>query len=529
MMIKPDRYEVAVHEHRHAHFTRSPHGVFVVDTLGRFLYVNPAGETLAGYPAAHLRRMSVRDIRIEELPGLLKQFFRRIFLQGNARRVIALTDGHGAIKWVEIDVTRVDRDRFICFCRDITALERFESYPHSAAARCHELINTLPDIFYVFSERRGGIYWSPSVETVLGYSLESLHSNKLIWNKSIHPEDMAAVTQVITADKLGKLSIAEYRIRDAKGNWIWLYDRSMALRTEDGDLVVKGLATKIMRPKSVQGKRDRETDRLQEEIAEKDMLFSIIAHDLKSPLSGVLTLTRMMLTDQESMSREELRAATYSMNDTVERTYKLLENLLSWARLQRDQIAFNPSSHSLLDIMREGLEIPLGRAELKSITVDWDVPDGFHVHADQAMLVTILRNLLCNAVKFTHPGGSILICAHECGGQTSISIHDTGVGMDQKTMNVLFAVKSSSKGLGTSGERGTGLGLLLCRELVRKHGGGIRVVSALGKGTTITITLPGPGYPPRERGGASQRQGVARITALCSPKHCTRQTAKLDI
>ncbi len=221
------------------------------------------------------------------------------------------------------------------------------------------------------------------------------------------------------------------------------------------------------------------------------MLFSIIAHDLKSPLSGVLTLTRMMLTDQESMSREELQAATYSMNDTVERTYKLLENLLSWARLQRDQIAFNPCSHNLLDIMREGLEIPLGRAELKTIAVDWDVPDGFSVHADQAMLVTILRNLICNAVKFTHPGGNILIRASECGGQASISIQDTGVGMDQKTMNGLFAVKSSSKGLGTSGERGTGLGLLLCRELVRKHGGEIRVVSVLGQGTTITITLPG--------------------------------------
>jgi PAS domain S-box-containing protein len=492
MMTKPDHYDVTAHDHRHAHFTRSPHGVFVVDARGRFLYVNPAGATLAGYPAAHLRRMSVRDIRIEELPGLLKQFFRRVFREGTARRVIALTDGHGAKKWLEVDVTRVDRDRFVCFCRDRTALERFESYPLTPVARCPELINTLPDIFYVFSERRGGVYWSPSVETVLGYSLEKLYSNKLVWNTSIHPEDMAAVTQVITADKLGKLSIAEYRIRDAQGNWRWLYDRSMALRTEDGDLVVKGLATEITRPKSVQGKRDRETDRLQEEIAEKDLLFSIIAHDLKSPLSGVLTLTRMMLTDQESMSREELRAATYGMNDTVERTYKLLENLLSWARLQRDQMAFNPSSHDLLDIMREGLEIPLGRAELKSIAVDWDVPDGFHVHADQVMLVTILRNLLCNAVKFTHPGGSILISARACGGQASISIQDTGVGMDQKTMNGLFAVKDSSKGLGTSGERGTGLGLLLCRELVRKHGGGIQVVSVLGQGTTITISLPYP-------------------------------------
>jgi PAS domain S-box-containing protein len=491
MTTSPEQNEVACHDHPHAHFTKSPHGVFVVNRLGRFLYVNPAGETLAGYAATQLRLMSVRDIRIEELPGSMKQFFRRVFREGTGQRIIALTDGRGAKKSLEVAVTRVDRDQFVCVCRDMTALDRFEIHSHTALTRCHDLINTLPDIFYVFSERPGGAYWSPSVETVLGYSFESLHANKLLWNKSIHPEDMAAVTRLITADNLGKVSTAEYRIRDAKGNWRWLYDRSMALRTEDGDLVVKGLATEISRTKALRGEHDKETDRLQEEIAEKDLLFSIIAHDLKSPLSGVLALTRMMLTNQVSMSREELQAATYSMNDSMERTYKLLENLLSWARLQRDQIAFNPCSHNLLDILQEGLEAPLGRAELKSINVDWDVPDGFHIHADQAMLMIILRNLLCNAVKFTHPGGSIQVSARECGGQTSISIQDSGVGMDQKTMNALFAVTSSPKGLGTSGERGTGLGMLLCRDLVRKHGGKIRVVSAPGKGTTVSITLPG--------------------------------------
>lgn len=360
-----------------------------------------------------------------------------------------------------------------------------------------ELVTTLPDIFYIFSDRRGGMYWSPSVEKVLGYSVDQLHAKKMLWNKSIHPDDMVAVTRFITPDKLGKPLIAEYRIRDSAGKWKCLYDRSIAVRTNDGETIVKGLATDITLRKTAERNMGEKSALLEQVIREKDMLFSIIAHDLRSPFSGLLALLRMMRDEYGTIPSEERQAILGSMSDSAERIYMLLENLLSWARLQRGQIVFNPQLSNLLQLTRERpLAAPLHRAAQKQITVSFDIPEDLRVHADQPMLLTILRNLLCNAVKFTHPGGHIQVTARiSANNESIISIRDTGVGMSRNALDKLFALRSAQEGVGTSGERGTGLGLMLCHELVSRHGGRIQVESTPGEGTTFHILIPGPSCP----------------------------------
>lgn len=222
----------------------------------------------------------------------------------------------------------------------------------------------------------------------------------------------------------------------------------------------------------------------------KDKLFSIIAHDLRSPFSSILGFSEMLIENIENIEIAETKKYLKYINTSANNTYNLLDNLLNWAKSQTGQINAKPEHSNLALLVNKVFEILAPNAKLKHISLNYIPSDEFIVYADINMLRTIFRNLISNAIKFTHPEGKINIIAIQNHNFLEITISDNGVGMDQARLNNLFKLRTNSTTPGTAREKGSGLGLILCKEFIEMHGGKIWVTSQLGKGSHFTFTLP---------------------------------------
>ena len=232
-------------------------------------------------------------------------------------------------------------------------------------------------------------------------------------------------------------------------------------------------------------------DQLRLSNSEKDKFFSIIAHDLKGPLSAFVQATQVILENQDSLGKEEIVGLTESMKSDASSVYKLLENLLEWSRLKRGVIEFNPVRINILSWVRAILDLTSDTASRKNITLSSTVSPEDEICADQNMLDSILRNLVSNAIKFTPEGGRVTVSASSIRSQeVIIRVSDSGIGMDSELKSKLFKLNEKVSRLGTNGESSSGLGLLLCKEFVEKHKGKITVESKPGEGSTFIFTIP---------------------------------------
>jgi len=226
--------------------------------------------------------------------------------------------------------------------------------------------------------------------------------------------------------------------------------------------------------------------------ATKDKFFSIIAHDLKSPFFGFLGLTKMMSENINDFNPTELQDISKSMQKSANDLYKLLENLLEWSKMQRGLTEFNPEVCFLSYIIKINIDILSQFARQKDIEIINYISENLTAKADVSMLNTIIRNLISNAIKFTPRGGKIVIGITDKPSDDYIIIHvrDTGIGMSKELIAKLFRIDEKVSRTGTEGESSTGLGLMLCKEFIEKHGCRIWVDSKVGIGSTFNFTLP---------------------------------------
>ncbi|MFA6598267.1 MAG: transporter substrate-binding domain-containing protein [Ignavibacteriaceae bacterium] len=235
----------------------------------------------------------------------------------------------------------------------------------------------------------------------------------------------------------------------------------------------------------------QQNKQLHEVNATKDKFFSIIAHDLRSPFQGFLGMTKMMAENSGEFSTEESSKLSKEMNQSAENLFKLLQNLLEWARIQNGTMDFTPGDFVLKEIVDDNLEAIKQSAKQKGITITNEVTEELMVFVDERMLRSILSNLISNAVKFTRRGGEVTLKAKTVPNNlVEISVADTGIGLSESTLNKLFKIDEKVGRKGTDGEPSTGLGLLLCKEFVEKHGGKIWAESEKEKGSTFYFTVP---------------------------------------
>lgn len=230
---------------------------------------------------------------------------------------------------------------------------------------------------------------------------------------------------------------------------------------------------------------------LKELNASKDKLFSIIAHDLRSPFQALLGISELLSTEVDDFSREEIKKFSVEMNNSLKNQYKLLENLLEWSQLQTGKMQYAPVNIGLTEFVNNVFLLLAENAFKKNIILTNLVLPSTFLLADATLLQSILQNLLANAIKFTKHGGDIQVLARQAeDGMMKIFVKDTGVGISKENLLKIFRTDSTITTKGTENEKGTGLGLLLCKEMIERHGGKIWVESELEKGTTFSFTLP---------------------------------------
>ncbi len=232
------------------------------------------------------------------------------------------------------------------------------------------------------------------------------------------------------------------------------------------------------------------TEQLKHLNQTKDKFFSIIAHDLKSPFLGFLGLTEMIASGDDELSKTELMEYSKSIHESASTLFRLIENLLEWAQMQRGSISYTPKAIELQRIAAQCIETIKYKAEQKGIAIINEIPQTQKVFADDKMTYTILRNLLTNSIKFTKRDGKVVISVKKTDNKlVEISVCDTGIGMSADNVKKLFKIEEKVSSAGTEGESSTGLGLLLCKEFIEKNGGTIWVESQVGKGSTFTFSL----------------------------------------
>lgn len=235
---------------------------------------------------------------------------------------------------------------------------------------------------------------------------------------------------------------------------------------------------------------DEKNAQLEEVNASKDRFFSIISHDLRSPFVGLLGLTQLISEEFENYSREKIHSIITKLYKSTENLYALIENLLTWSRLQRGMIECQPQPIIMRTAVQRTMAVLTSNAEQKDIELRNVIAPEAVGYMDMKMLDTVLRNLISNALKFTRSNGSITVSAEEHDGMLTIAVADTGIGLGPEHVPKLFQIDSKFTRTGTANERGTGLGLILCKEFVERNGGTIRVESEEGVGTTFFFTAP---------------------------------------
>lgn len=221
---------------------------------------------------------------------------------------------------------------------------------------------------------------------------------------------------------------------------------------------------------------------------DKDHFFSILAHDLRSPFSAIISLTELLKKNVRDYDIRQIENFIHHINVSARSTFNLLEDLLMWARSQSGKLSFKPQLLNFTEVCQDIVSDMKVSAETKNITINILVTEKIDVYADIDMLKTILRNLISNAIKFTNNGGHVDVFVRQLNSRITISISDNGIGIPQQSLNKLFDITQKHTTTGTANETGTGLGLLLCKEFVEKHGGEIWVESK--NGSDFKFTLP---------------------------------------
>ncbi len=260
---------------------------------------------------------------------------------------------------------------------------------------------------------------------------------------------------------------------------------------DKGDVVqVIEYSLDITERKKIEHQLARQTEELLELNSTKDKFFSIIAHDLRSPFNAMLGLSELLATSYYDFD-DAMR--TESVNDIYQaskQAFGLLENLLEWARAQTGKIEFLPSKFKINGLVHETFSVVSSSAENKHIHLKVTGNEEIVAFADRNMIYTIMRNLVTNAIKFTPENGNITLSIIENQDDIQFSVADTGLGISEENIGKLFRIDKTFSKLGTAQEKGTGLGLILCKEFVDKHGGTISVESKLNVGSIFTVTLP---------------------------------------
>ena len=384
------------------------------------------------------------------------------------------------------------KDVIIATARDISDRKKSENEIAKIQSRLALIFKKFPNM--VLYETNGpNDFISDNVADMLGYPPYLFINNVKFINSIVHPDYSKVLEKKIHSwmeQNDSKNLKIEYPCKRADGEYIWIEDFLQKETTPEGKNFIIGTMIDITERKTQMEQLEKYTDELKNLNSSKDKFFSIIAHDLRSPFNGLLGFSTVMLEELQDLTSDEIKEYAGYIHTSAKTVYNLVDNLLQWSRIQTGRIEYQPIKIDLYEEVFKTLELFNSNAITKRIKLINEIHMNSFVHADQNMLRSILQNLISNGIKFTKTSGTIRISSKEKNHFIETEIADSGVGIETKDIVKLFRIDSQFSNLGTANEEGTGLGLILSKELVEKNKGQIWVKSTVKKGTSFFFTLP---------------------------------------
>ncbi len=383
------------------------------------------------------------------------------------------------------------KNRF-CFLAliNFTPQKMKEELLKDSEARFENIANTAPVMIWIADVE--GLF-SFVNEVWLNYSGKKIGDHLgMNWLRDVHPEDQEKLlSKYGDVFRSRKPFTFEFRLKRKDGKYEWMIIKGTPrFNSENIFMGFIGSCTNINAQKEYEEKIKKVNAELLEINKSKDKFFSIISHDLRSPLGGLMQILEILTESYDTLEEAEKLEIINEAADTSRNTFALMENLLEWSRIQTGKILYEPVKMEILPVIKNLESLYNQNLKNKAITCRIDIEPGISVFADVKMTQTILRNLISNAIKFTKPSGTVSVTAESNAGYVTIKVIDIGVGIDEKDIDKLFRADISHSTKGTAKESGTGLGLILCKELVEKQGGKIWVESKKDQETTFYFTLP---------------------------------------
>jgi len=379
--------------------------------------------------------------------------------------------------------------------QDITERKMSEEALRKSEARLSNVIEGTNVGTWEWNIQSGETVFNERWAEIIGYKLDELRPTSIkTWIDLARTDDLPEVEEQLKDVFAGTRPLydIECRMKHHNGDWVWVHTRGKVVEwTKDSKpLRMTGTHTDITERKLGEEKMVQLNLQLKELNAAKDKFFSIIAHDLKNPFNAIIGFSNILIEQINKKDYEGITEYAGIILDSSKRAMSLLSNLFQWSRSQTGRMEFNPESIELVGLINDVIKLSNDSAQQKSITITKELPQSLNISADKAMINAILRNLISNAIKFTNKDGNIIISAQQEQNEVVVTVCDNGVGIRKDAIEKLFRIDESYTTAGTQKEKGTGLGLLLCKEFVFKHGGKIWVTSEFGKGSSFCFTIP---------------------------------------
>jgi len=472
-------------------------GIGLVDTEERFIFANPAAERIFGVdPGTLMNRNLMEFLKPESVDEVLRETQKRsqseqssyeieIVTPGEEHRVLLVTASP------QFDDNATFTGTFGVF-RDLSERKKIEESLKQSEERFRKLAETAADgiisidsegIIRLFNQSAGKIFGYDPTE-VIGNKVELFIPEEY---GDLHMKGIFRYLETGNAKVLGKTVELTAKRRNGIIFPIELSLSEVKVGEESNFI---GMIRDISERKIAESRLAEFNEELKELNATKDKFFSIIAHDLRNPFNLLLGYSNILAEEIENKNFGEAQALSSRIYSVSKSTYSLLENLLTWSQVQTRNISFRKESFNLDEILAPELKLMTAMAEQKSILLVNQINNLAELNADINMIITVIRNLVNNAIKFTMQGGVVTLSSETGDNGITIHVSDTGIGMSKEEVNKLFDVSKAVSKPGTAREKGTGLGLILCKEFVTLHGGNIHVESEPGHGSRFSFTIP---------------------------------------
>ncbi len=457
---------------------------------GRYIDVNQSFLNSSGYS-------------LEEIVGYTSQELNLWVRQSERESLIDQIKNLGAVRNLEVqfraksgkiqsyllsaELIFMDEQNYILTnLRDITELLDYKQALEESELKLRTIAENIIEVLWLRTSDKM-IYVSPSYTTLFGKSYELIYENPNSFFENIHPDDVEKLNRELESEQYtnSKILDIDLRIIGLNEQIKWIHAKTIPINNQKYNNLWVGVAFDITQTKETEQK-------LMELNLMKDQLFSIISHDLRNPFNAILGFIELSIKAVSENKTEKIAHYLQIILNSAKSAFSLTENLLEWSRMQIGKMEATPQMISPRKLSEESLDLLNNMLDNKQLSVFNSVAEEIEVFCDKNMISTVFRNLITNAVKYSFQGKNIYINCEVSVNEpiATFTISDEGTGINPEELNQLFSVKLKRSKQGTKGEKGTGLGLILCKDFIEKNGGSILIESTLGKGTKVIFTLP---------------------------------------